>query len=312
MTTLDAPAPAPEQPEPEPTGSPHRSRSGSAGRWWRSLGWRHLVGVLAVLFALFPAAYAVSSSLNSAGTLVASGLVPSDPTLDNYTNLFGGDIPYRNWLVNSIVIAGGAAVANTMLSALAAYAFSRMRFVGRRAGILTILLVQMFPQALAFVAIFVMIADLGNVFPAIGLGQRSALFLVYLGGAMGVNTWLMKGYFDTIPRSLDESALIDGATHGQIFFRVILPLTTPVLAVVALLTFVFLFNDFVIASAVLGQGDTDNFTLAVGLFRFVDNRASRWGLFTAGSVLAAIPIVLLFQFLQRYIVSGLTQGAVKG
>lgn len=130
---------------------------------------------------------------------------------------------------------------------------------------------------------------------------------------MGVNTWLMKGFFDTIPVDLDESAKVDGATHSQIFFRIVLPLVAPILAVVFLLSFIFLINDFVLADAVLGQGSPENYTLSIGLYRFLSDQFNlRWGPFAAGSLLAAIPIILLFLFLQRYIVSGLTAGSVKG
>ncbi len=290
----------------------HMTSSLTPRRWFGEVGWRYLVGLVAIGFALFPAIYAVSSSFDGTGTLTGSGILPSRPTFDNYSELFDGSIPYRAWLTNSLLVSASAAICQTFLSAMAAYAFSRMRFLGRRTGMLTVLLVQMFPQALAFTAIFVMVTDLNEAVPFISLGSRLTLFLIYLGGALGVNTWLMKGYFDTIPRSLDESALIDGASHVQIFFRIILPLAAPVLAVVTLLSFVFLFNEFLVSLVVLGQGDSGNFTLPVGLFRFVDGRGSRWGAFTAGAVLASIPVVLLFQFLQRYIVSGLTAGATKG
>ena len=130
---------------------------------------------------------------------------------------------------------------------------------------------------------------------------------------MGVNTWLMKGFFDTIPVDLDESAKVDGATHAQIFFRIVLPLVAPILAVVFLLSFIFLINDFVIASAVIGQGSPEQATLAVGLYRYVNDQFNlRWGPFAAGALLAGIPVILAFLGLQRFIVSGLTQGAVKG
>lgn len=288
-------------------------------RWMRTLGWRHLVGVLAVVFALFPAIWVVSASINPLGTLVSQKLIPANANLDNYRDLLRGytnaglHIPYKAWYLNTILVAGGAALANTLLSAFAAYAFSRMRFKGRRSGLLSVLLVQMFPQTLAFVAVFLIMIQLGDVFPTIGLGTRLGLLLVYMGGAMGVNTWLMKGFFDTIPTDLDESARVDGASHHQIYFRIILPLVTPILAVVFLLSFIFLLNDFILASAVLGQGSPDNFTLSVGLYRFInDNFSLRWGLFSAGALMAGIPVLVMFMFLQRYIVSGLTQGAVKG
>jgi arabinogalactan oligomer/maltooligosaccharide transport system permease protein len=282
-------------------------------RWLRGLGWRHVVAWLALAFAVFPVLWILSASFNPTGTLVSQRLVPSRLSLENYQELLGGSVPYLAWFRNTVVIAGIASLANTLLSALAAYAFSRMRFKGRRTGLLSVLLIQMFPQTLAFVAIFLIMANIKDVFPAIGLGTQAGLILVYLGGAMGVNTWLMKGFFDTIPVDLDESARIDGASHWQIFFRIIGPLVLPILAVVFLLSFIFLINDFVLASAVLGQGDPDKFTLAVGLYRYLSDQFNlRWGPFAAGAMIAGIPVILLFQFLQRYIVSGLTQGAVKG
>jgi arabinogalactan oligomer/maltooligosaccharide transport system permease protein len=279
----------------------------------RSLGWRHLVAWLALAFAVFPVLWILSASFNPTGTLVSQRFIPSDLSLENYRELLGGSVPYLSWFRNTVVIAGVASLGNTLLSAFAAYAFSRMRFRGRRTGLLAVLLVQMFPQTLAFVAIFLIMANIGDVFPAIGLGSQAGLVLVYLGGAMGVNTWLMKGFFDTIPVDLDESARIDGASHTQVFFRIIFPLVAPILAVVFLLSFIFLINDFVLASAVLGQGDPEKFTLAVGLYRYLSDQFNlRWGPFAAGAIIAGLPVILLFQFLQRFIVSGLTQGAVKG
>lgn len=283
------------------------------GRWMRGLGWRHLVAWAALIFAIFPVIWIISASFNPTGTLISQRLIPREFTLDNYRELLQGDVPFQAWYVNTLLIAGGAALANTMLAALAAYSFSRMRFRGRRTGLLSVLLIQMFPQILAFVAIFLMMVSIKDIFPAIGLGTRTGLTLVYLGGAMGINTWLMKGFFDTIPVDLDESAKVDGASHIQIFLRILLPLVAPILAVVFLLSFIFLINDFVIASAVLGQGSPEKFTLAVGLYRYLSDQFNvRWGPFAAGALLAGLPVVILFQFLQRYIVSGLTQGAVKG
>lgn len=282
-------------------------------RWLRTMGWRHLVAWLALAFALFPVIWIISASFNPLQTLTSQTLIPESLTLDNYTELLFEEVPYTNWYINTLLIAGGASALMTFLSALAAYAFSRMRFAGRRVGLLSVLLIQMFPQVLAFVAIFLIMVQIKGVFPSIGLGTRSGLALVYLGGALGVNTWLMKGFFDTIPKDLDESAKVDGASHHQVFFRIILPLVAPILAVVFLLSFIFLINDFVLADAVLGQGSPENYTLSVGLFRYLNDQFNlRWGPFAAGSLMAGIPVVILFLFLQKYIVSGLTQGAVKG
>ena len=287
-------------------------KRGRFEKWFRDKGWRHLVGLAALAFAVFPVVWIASASFNPLGTLTTQKLIPDNPNLDNYRSLIE-EVPYRAWYVNTLVIAGGAAAIQVLLSAFAAYAFSRMRFQGRRTGLLAVLLIQMFPQVLAFVPIFLMMSSIKGIFPAIGLGSQWGLLLIYLGGAMGVNTWLMKGFFDTVPKDLDESAKVDGATHAQVFFRIILPLVAPILAVVFLLSFIFLINDFVLADAVLGQGDSDKFTLSIGLYRYLSDQFNlRWGPFAAGAILAGIPVIVLFQFLQRYIVSGLTQGGVQG
>ncbi len=171
---------------------------------------------------------------------------------------------------------------------------------------LGLLLIQMFPQFVAVAAIYLIILNVGEVFPQIGLDKQAAVVIVYLGGALGVQAWLMKGYFDTIPTELDESAKVDGATAAQIFWGVVLPLAAPVLAVVALISFVFTLNEFVIASAILQT--TSHKTLPVGMQLFISGSYDKvWGPFTAGALLAAIPVAALFLVLQPYIVSGLTR-----
>ena len=286
-----------------------------AGTWWR-----HLIAIVAIGFAVFPVLYMASAAFSVDGTLAGASLIPREVTLDNFRTILSGevtvagdvnDIPYPRWYFNTVFIALTTAVLTVVLGALAAYAFSRFRFKGRRLGMLTLLLIQMFPQLLLVVAIYLIILNTGEVFPFLGLNTYSALILVYLGGAMGVNTWLMKGFFDTIPAELDESARVDGATPAQVFWGVILPLAAPVLAVVGLFSFIFTINEFVIVSTLMQT--RDHFTLPVGMRQFIDKQYSeQWGVFCAGVLLAAIPVVVLFQFLQRFIVSGLTQGSVKG
>jgi arabinogalactan oligomer/maltooligosaccharide transport system permease protein len=186
-----------------------------------------------------------------------------------------------------------------------------MRFRGRRVGLIALLLIQMFPQFLAMVAIYNMFGSIGDHYPSVGLNTQLGLLLLYLGPSLGVNTWLVKGFLDTIPRELDESAVMDGASQTQTYFRIILPLAAPILAVSALLGFIFTINEVLLASVFLTSPDTK--TLAVGLYGLLQGqRNANFGMFAAGSLLTAIPTVVLFQFLQRYITSGLTAGAVKG
>ena len=280
------------------------------GKWLRTKGWKHLVGWVMVVYSIFPIVYVISGSFANADQFTST--LFTSFTTQNYLDLF--DDPYRpfgNWFVNTLFISGTAAIGSVFLSALAAYAFSRLRFTGRRAGLLTLILVQMFPQLLALVAIYALLVNIGNVFPFLGIGSQLALIMVYLGGALGANTYLMYGFFNTIPKELDEAAKIDGATHTQIFYGIILRLAAPILAVIGLLAFIGTSSDFVLANIILTKPESK--TLAVGLYMYVsDQFGQRWTIFAAGAVLAAIPIVALFLYLQKYIVSGLTGGAVKG
>jgi arabinogalactan oligomer/maltooligosaccharide transport system permease protein len=292
-------------------------------RWLPKRGsnlWRHLVALLGVIFALFPIVYVTGAAFNQIPTLVGASAnpIPQHVTLDNFKTILSTHQPdptkptahFAWWYVNSIIIPGVAAIFSVLMGAMAAYAFARFRFKGRRVGMLTLLLIQMFPAFLSLVAIYLILQSVGQVFPFAGL-TRFGLILVYLGGALGVNTWLMKGFFDTIPAELDESARVDGATPTQIFWGVILPLAVPVLAVITLISYVFTLNEFVIASFVLQTADSQ--TLIVGLHQFIaDKYAKNWGPFAAGVLLTAIAPTALFFALQRYIVEGLTGGAVKG
>lgn len=281
------------------------------GRWFARTGWRHLVGVIMVIFSVFPLLYVLSASLNPRGTITGSNALFAHIGLDAYVRILTDPVyPYPAWFANTLLIAGITAVLTVFLGALAAYAFSRMRFTGRRFGLITIVVIQMFPQLLAVVAIFLLMSWIGDLFPAIGLNSRLGLMMVYLGGALGVNTFLMYGFFNTIPTSIDEAAKIDGAGHARIFFTIILRLVMPILAVVALLSFITSVNEYVVASVILI--DPENKTLAVGLTQLVSNpRYADWSAFAAGAVMAALPVMALFLFLQKYIVGGLTAGAVK-
>ena len=281
-------------------------------KWLMHDSWRHIIAIAVCLFSLFPLYLVVISSFASSGSLQLTSFIPREISFKNYHLLFNNPtIPYLTWVKNSLIIAGSVALLSVMIGSASAFAFSRLKFKGRKLGIQVLLLVQMFPAILAISAVYVIMDRVYKFAPAIGLGTRPGLLLVYLGGAMGVNIWLLKGFVDSIPAELDEAAKIDGASEVQTFWLIFVPLASPVLAVVALLSFIGTFNEFILARLFLVDMNTR--TVAVGLQQFIGGQYSQnWGPFAAGSILASIPIVIIFLSLQKYIVSGLTAGSVKG
>lgn len=278
-------------------------------RWLAEVGWKYPFAALIVFYAAFPLVYVLSAAVASSGTLTGSTSLFQSFSTANFEAL--GATRFWTWAVNSLVIGGATAVGSVLMGAAAAYAFSRFSFRGRRGGLTALLIIQMFPQMLAFVSIFLLLIALGEVVPALGLNSKLALIAVYLGGALGTNTFLMYGFFNTIPRELDEAAKIDGATHAQIYWTIILRLVTPILAVVGLLSFIATFGEFILARVILTSDR--NWTLAVGMYGWVSQQLNaNWGLFAAGAVIAALPVLVLFLVLQKYIVGGLTAGSVKG
>ncbi len=281
-------------------------------KWLRENLWRHITGIIMCLFALFPLYLVVITSFNESGSLKITSFIPTDISFANYKLLFTDErIPYMTWMKNSLVIASFVAVVSVVVGAASAFAFSRLKFKGKKAGIQILLLIQMFPAILALSAVYVIMERVYTFAPGLGLGTQAGLILIYLGGAMGVNIWLLKGFVDSIPTELDEAAKIDGATPVQTYWLIFIPLAAPVLAVVALLSFIGTFNEFILARLFLV--DMESRTVAVGLQQFIGGQFSEnWGPFAAGSIIASIPIVIIFLSLQRYIISGLTAGSVKG
>jgi arabinogalactan oligomer/maltooligosaccharide transport system permease protein len=281
-------------------------------KWLANNLWRHVVAIAVVLFSLFPLYLVIISSLNPSGSLNLTSFLPREVSWVNYELLFNDPrIPYLNWMKNSLIIAGAVAILSVTIGAASAFAFSRLRFKGKVSGLKLLLLVQMFPAILAISAVYVIMERVQSFAPEIGLGTKPGLLLVYLGGAMGVNIWLLKGFVDSIPSELDEAAKVDGASPMQIYWLIFIPLATPVLAVVALLSFIGTFNEFILARLFLV--DMSERTIAVGLQSFIGGQYSQnWGPFAAGSIIASVPIVIIFLSLQKYIVNGLTAGSVKG
>lgn len=225
-------------------------------------------------------------------------------SISNFVDVFT-EQPFGRWLLNSIVVAGATTIVGVFLACTAAYSFSRFRFPGRQTGMMAFLVSQMFPGTLMMVPLYIIIVQwlqLGNSF----LG----LVLIYSTTSIPFCVWMLKGYFDTIPIEIEESAIMDGASRAMIFYRIVLPLAMPAVAVTALFSFLTGWNEFIIASLIME--DELNYTAPVGLKFFVGGFATEWGYFAAGSIVVSVPVVVLFMYLQKYLVSGLSAGGVKG
>jgi arabinogalactan oligomer / maltooligosaccharide transport system permease protein len=292
--------------------SVQRFRSSASAQHRFSIGVRLIIALILIFFSIFPILWVFSASINPTGSLATQRLIPQNPGLGNFRELLdSGLIPFWTWFGNSLKIATITSVLSLSITTIAAYAFSRFRFSGRQTMLKGILLIQVFPTLLTLVAVFLMISQIGDILPFLGLNQHTSLILVYLGGAMGVNIWLMKGFLDTVPRDIDESAMVEGASDWQIFTRLILPLLRPILIVIAILNYISTYGEFVLARVLLKSAD--QYTLMVGLQIFTQAQfAQRWGVFAAGALIGALPIMIIYLVLQDQIVGGLTQGAVKG
>ncbi|MEW9501621.1 sugar ABC transporter permease [Jeotgalibacillus marinus] len=254
----------------------------------------------------YPLLWTVGMSLNPGTSLYSAQLIPENWSLVHYKWLFTDpNSDYLTWYKNSVYVALANAFFSVVITSFVAYAFSRYRFVGRKYGLYAFLLLQMFPAIMAMVAIYVMLNMIGLFDSLIGLT------LIYIGGQIPFNAWLVKGYFDTIPRELDEAARIDGAGHLGVFFKIMLPLAKPILGVVALFNFMAPFVDFLLPRIILR--DPEKFTLALGLFNFISNQFdNNFTRFAAGSILIAVPIAVVYLLSQRFLISGLTAGGTKG
>ncbi|MCJ0940308.1 sugar ABC transporter permease [Mammaliicoccus sciuri] len=267
-----------------------------------------MYGILIIMFIIiiYPLLWTLGLSLNSGSNLYGSSMIPKDASLKNYIYLLTDpSSDYLTWYKNTLIVATANALFSVIFVGLTSYAFSRYRFVGRKYGLIAFLILQMFPVLMAMVAIYILLNTIGL------LDSLFGLTLIYIGGSIPMNAFLVKGYFDTIPKELDESAKIDGAGHMRIFFTIMLPLAKPILAVVALFNFMGPFMDFILPRILLRS--PEKYTLAVGLFNFINDKfGNNFTVFAAGAMMIAIPISIIFLLLQRYLVTGLTAGATKG
>jgi arabinogalactan oligomer / maltooligosaccharide transport system permease protein len=265
---------------------------------------RHAVLLAFVAIALWPVLDVVSISLRPGNRLRTTEveLIPYDWTLDSYRELLTSR-PFWQWLGNSLLVSTAVTVTGVALASIGGYAFSRFRFVGRQAMMISILTTQMFPATMLMLPLYLMIAKLGLINTYIGLT------IFYVSTALPFCIWQMKGFYDTIPVSLEEAARIDGCTPWQAFHRVILPLAVPGLVITALFSFMSAWSEYLVAAQILQ--DRNMFTLPLGLKSFQSSMSTQWGLYAAASILVSVPVVIVFILLSRYLVSGLTLGSVK-
>jgi arabinogalactan oligomer/maltooligosaccharide transport system permease protein len=256
--------------------------------------------IAATLLTLFPVLLVVRKAFTPGQTF---GIESNQLTLDHFRDVLGAP-HFARQLLNSLVVSAATTVVGVLLACTAAYAFSRFRFPGRRTGLLVFLVVQMFPATLLTIPIYVILDRLHL------LDHLSGLVLVYSTTAIPFCVWMLKGYFDTIPRDLEDAARIDGASRLGVFLRVVLPLSRPALAVTALFSFMSAWNEFILAETFMSR--EESYTLPIALAHYVGQRTTEWGHFAAGALLVSLPVMVLFYALQKHLVAGLTAGGVKG
>ncbi len=266
----------------------------------------YLTLALACAVVLYPLLWVIACSFRVSSGLISSSLIPSNPTTENYRYIFTDpNVNFLRWFLNTIKVSALSSAVALAITTPAAYAFSRMRFSGRRHILISFMISQMFPSFIAIVALYTLLGWIGLIDSHLGL------ILLYAGGAVPFSIWLLKGYFDSVPKAMEESAMIDGATKLQAFTKVLLPLARPILYVVGLINFIGPYAEYILAQSVITSGA--KWTTAMGMrsLTMSSQFATDWPVFSATSVLTAIPIVIVFLSAEKYIVSGLTQGAVK-
>ncbi len=269
----------------------------------RTLWISRIIIWFSIVVIMFPALWIIMSSFSAGDSFFMSSLFPKKFSFENYVNLFK-DTDFLLWVWNSLKMCLIVAIINLILTSLAAYAFSRLRFTGRKMGLMTLLVLQVFPSSMALSGYYIIIYKFGLV------DSSLALILVLAGGS-AFNIWLLKSYIDGIPIELDEAALVDGAGNFTVFYKIILPLAIPELVVIFLFSFIGTYSEYVISSVFLQT--PGKMTLALGLQSFITNQfAAHWTLFSAAAVLSSIPIMIVFMALQKYIQNGLVAGGVKG
>ncbi len=269
----------------------------------RSLFLSRLIIWVTIVIVMFPALWIIMASLSKGDSFFSTSLFPDEFSLVNYTRLFA-ETNFGLWVFNSLKMCFLVAIIQLLLTTTAAYAFARIRFPGRSKGLMTVLVLQVFPSSMALAGYYVIIYKFGLVNNLIAI-----VFVLAAGSAY--NVWLLKTYMDGIPKELDESAFVDGAGHLTTFLKIILPLAAPQIAVIFIFSFIATYSEYVISSVFLQT--PDSYTLAIGLQSFIaDQFNAHWTMFAAAAVLASVPVMVIFMLLQKFIQGGLVSGGVKG
>ena len=265
----------------------------------------YLTLLIFAIIAVYPILQVITISLRPADRLLSTSLeiIPQNATWRNYIELFR-DRPFLVWMGNSLFVSLVVTMTGVVLAAMAGYAFSRFRFIGKNIGLLSLLTTQMFPATMLLLPLYIMLIKLGLINTYLGV------IVIYAATALPFTIWTMKGYYDTIPFSLEEAARIDGCNQFQAFYKIILPLATPALVITALFSFMTAWAEYLVAAQILQ--DSGLWTLPLGLKSFESNMSTEWGLYGASSIIVTVPVVILFLALSKYLVSGLTLGSVKG
>ena len=265
----------------------------------------YIIVLFFIAVSIYPVLRVLTISLRPGNNLLNESLqiIPDDATFENYVRLFT-EKPFLIWVKNSLLVTLVVTIIGVALASTAGYAFSRFKFPGRKAGLLSLLVTQMFPATMLLLPLFIMISKLNLVNSFLGL------IIMYSASALPFCIWLMKGYYDTIPSSLEESAKIDGANKFFAFWKIILPLASPALVITALFSFMAAWNEYIVAAQVLWYEDM--FTIPLGLKSLQGNMTTEWGMYASAALIISIPVIILFLVLSKWLVSGLTLGSVKG
>lgn len=259
--------------------------------------------VIMALIVLIPVILIILSSFNPGNNLAGTSLIPSELTLDNYKKLFS-ETQYVNWFLNTLKIAVTSTICSIIVVMITSWIMSRFNFKGKKTGLMTILLLSMFPSFLSMTAIYTLFLNLGLV------GKPISIVIIYVAGAIPYNTWLVKGYLDGIPKSLDEAAYLDGCSKFQSFFKIIIPMSKPIITYCAVSQFMLPWMDYILPNILLSKDESK--TIALGLYNLIVNTDKQFTLFAAGAVVIAVPITIVFMLFQKYLVKGISAGANKG